>query len=178
MRTCEVDGCARQHYARGLCEAHYARKRRHGGISDKRAARGDPQVLFEAKVDRATTPDGCHTWTGAVSGSGYGSFKLEGRSRSAHVAALLLAGVDVGPDDDGDHRCKNTLCVRVHPDHVQVLDAVINRGEANRNKTHCPHGHAYDTENTYLYRGRFKRCRTCHRERERTRSANVPEPGA
>lgn len=30
MRECGLAGCARKHYSRGLCEAHYARQRRSG----------------------------------------------------------------------------------------------------------------------------------------------------
>lgn len=35
-------------------------------------------------------------------------------------------------------------------------------------KTHCPQGHLYDEENTYLNNG-SKQCRTCRRERMRLR---------
>ena len=146
-----------------------------------RAKRQDPTELFEAKVDRVSTPDGCHTWTAAVSSSGYGSFKLLGKSVSAHVAALILAGIDVQSSEDGDHRCKNPLCVRVHPEHVQALDSIINRGEFNRSKKFCAKGHPYDDENTY-WRGKYRTCRECHRTQvreayRRKRLANVPEAG-
>lgn len=30
MRTCSVEGCGKTHYARGFCETHYARVRKHG----------------------------------------------------------------------------------------------------------------------------------------------------
>lgn len=32
-RTCSVDGCTRRHYAKGWCEAHYHRWKRHGNAS-------------------------------------------------------------------------------------------------------------------------------------------------
>lgn len=32
-------------------------------------------------------------------------------------------------------------------------------------KTHCPHGHPYSPENTYLSRSNRRHCRTCQRER-------------
>lgn len=35
------------------------------------------------------------------------------------------------------------------------------------NRSHCPHGHAYTSENTYLRRNGVKICRACARERQR-----------
>lgn len=32
----------------------------------------------------------------------------------------------------------------------------------NADKTHCPQGHEYTDENTYLFRG-WRSCRECHR---------------
>jgi hypothetical protein len=49
------------------------------------------------------------------------------------------------------------------------------RGESpfaqNKRKTHCPRGHEYSHDNTYLYKG-TRSCRQCHNElkRERRRS--------
>ncbi|CCA55433.1 MULTISPECIES: HNH endonuclease signature motif containing protein [Streptomyces] len=49
----------------------------------------------------------------------------------------------------------------------------------NRDKTHCPKGHPYDTENTYLEPdGRGRQCRTCKRQnkvaaRARARAVSV-----
>lgn len=40
------------------------------------------------------------------------------------------------------------------------------KGSHLRSKTHCLRGHAFDTKNTYLYRGERK-CRACRRERKR-----------
>jgi hypothetical protein len=37
------------------------------------------------------------------------------------------------------------------------------------NITHCPHGHEYDEPNTYYDPRGGKRCRACHRERQRGR---------
>lgn len=47
-----------------------------------------------------------------------------------------------------------------------MRDRVINGHDANKNKTHCPQGHPYSDENTYIYpnpdTGGFRRvCKTC-----------------
>lgn len=129
---CSVDGCDGDYYAHELCEAHYARQRRHGGLQDKRAEARDPVARFEERVDRATTPDGCHLWQGPPNGAGYGYFKLDGRSVGAHVAACLLAGVDVPPGHEPDHLCHTPMCVRL--DHLEVVTSAENKRRANRRR--------------------------------------------
>ena len=62
----------------------------------------------------------------------------------------------------------------MNPDHLEP----VTRGEnlhrgAHRNKvkTHCPQGHEYTPENTYVWGDRnFRQCRTCTRERGRKRA--------
>jgi hypothetical protein len=47
----------------------------------------------------------------------------------------------------------------------------VNPAHANRDKTHCPHGHEYTPENTIQWpgdKGR-RRCRTCQTERAKAR---------
>jgi hypothetical protein len=37
----------------------------------------------------------------------------------------------------------------------------------NAAKTHCPEGHEYNEENTYITKKGKRNCRTCNRERNR-----------
>jgi len=62
----------------------------------------------------------------------------------------------------------------VNPDHLEVVTFAENtrRGFGistwNRLKTHCPAGHPYSAENTYIHpRSNGRICRTCARERDR-----------
>lgn len=127
-RTCDVDGCDAKHYGAGLCANHYARRRRTGSLHDTRAESRDAHERFEERVDRTTTPDGCHLWIGPPNGAGYGYFKLDGRSVGAHVAACLLAGVEVPAGFEPDHLCLVKLCVRL--DHLEVVTAGENKRRA------------------------------------------------
>lgn len=134
---CTVEDCERDQYAHGLCEAHYARQRRHGGLHDQRSARRDPVERFWEKVDKdGPIPDArpdlgpCWLWTGAPNGAGYGSFGMGGAANTvgAHVAACLLAGIDVPKGYEPDHLCRVKLCVRL--DHIEVVSAAENKRRA------------------------------------------------
>lgn len=110
-------------------------------------------------------PSGCWQWTGALDVNGYGTFSIDGRSRGAHQAAWKLL---VGPIDNEtiDHLCRNRGCV--NPSHLEpasIADNVM-RGESpparNARKTHCPNGHEYTSENTYILPSKgWRRCRAC-----------------
>lgn len=126
----------------------------------------------------------CWTWTGSKTSKGYGSFYLgkdrRGRQRTgvAHKMTYELAHGPV-PRRRGkrlviDHRCRNRACV--NPEHHELVVEPVNvaRGESpsarHARKTHCPRGHEYSPENTYVLRIRrdgrdtTKRyCRTCRR---------------
>ncbi len=80
-------------------------------------------VRFEAKVDKAGPESPilgspCWLWTGATDAREYGKFWLNGNAVSAQRAALILAGVDLIPDQQAVNVCGNRLCVR--PDHLAL----------------------------------------------------------
>lgn len=84
---------------------------------------------FEAQVDRATTPDGCHPWTGAIRNKqGYGCF---GESLPAHRLALLQAtGIDTQGDQCTLHTCDNPKCC--NPAHLYVGSHAQNMQDKHR----------------------------------------------
>jgi hypothetical protein len=123
-----------------------------------------------------TTTNGCMEWTGYVRPNGYGRTTHEGKSQYPHRLAFLfahgrlpLAGYEV------DHVCRNRKCVA--PDHLREVTRRENMANGARMlATHCPSGHPYTPENTWLdvRRGCVGRtCRTCHREREAARKKRI-----
>ncbi len=125
--------------------------------------------------------DGCWVWIGGKGRKGYGLFYLGGypnqrRTMSAHRWAYTCL---VGPVPDGmtiDHICNNPPCVNAVHLRIASQQENILRGNGlaaqNAQKTHCPHGHPYDEQNTYWKPiedgSRWGRiCRICSRKSDR-----------
>lgn len=105
---------------------------------------------------------GCWLWAGKIGPRGYGY--VGSNRRAAHRVSFEE---HVGPIAEGlviDHLCRNKLCV--NPAHLEPVTPKENtlRGSGpsamNILKTHCPKGHEYSAENTFL-RSRGRDCRTC-----------------
>lgn len=71
--------------------------------------------------------DGCWLWTAGTQ-DGYGAFRCQNRTRSAHRVSFIIAGGKVDPSLDIAHTCANRLCVR--PDHLEQKTRAANM--ANR----------------------------------------------
>lgn len=164
---CSVEGCDGKHYGKGLCYKHYLRVRRHGSTGLESRVRPAEQRFWE-KVQKT---DGCWEWLAAKNRWGYGVFYGGERAEQAHRFAYRTL---IGPIPEGltiDHLCRNPGCV--NPAHLEPVTQRENvlRGEtrtaANAAKTHCPQGHPYDEENTYLAPSGSRICRACQREHQR-----------
>lgn len=91
-----------------------------------------------------------------------------GQRKHVHVHRLVLMahiGVPQSPMD-GCHnngiRTDNRLPnLRWDTRAGNLSDQKIHGTNVNSNKTHCPHGHEYTPENTYILRGRCRSCVTC-----------------
>lgn len=148
-----------------------------------------PLARFEAQIEKLPLSDelavlgftsGCWEWTGKVRKDGYAKIKVDGRTTYAHRFAYQhFLGV-FADDLVVDHRCRNRKCV--NPEHLQVVTTAQSNlvsfgpGTQQAVKTHCPQGHPYDAENTYLERqsrgvGMARMCKTCIRLRDQVRKA-------
>jgi hypothetical protein len=127
-------------------------------------------------LDRVIMDDGCWEWDGAHNRDGYGTAYTTptgARPLGAHRVIYELLIGPIPEELEIDHLCRNRGCV--NPDHMEPVLKSVNllRGEGvgarSARKTHCPQGHPYDTENTRITPDGSRKCRTCHRERERRR---------
>lgn len=141
---------------------------------------------FWSKVDKngpipAHRPDlgPCWLWTASLDNHGYGQFSTGSvmtgtrRIRKAHQVSWEMR---YGPVPEGlqrDHLCRVRRCV--NDGHLDLVTSAENtrRGQnANRAKTHCPQGHAYEGVNLYVTTAGKRVCRTCQREHNRRAKTN------
>lgn len=179
-RTCSIEGCENGgKIARGWCGTHYKHWRLYGDPLMVPPV-PTPEERFWSKVDKAG-PDGFHSqtgenlgacwlWTGALNsqnGQGYGVAWAVGRLVVAHRCSYEML---TGPIPEGlqiDHLCRVRTCV--NPDHLEPVTKRENgrRGLGGVLKTHCPAGHEYSPENTFVDHQGHRFCRACKRDRER-----------
>ena len=127
---------------------------------------------FWAKV--VVKENGCWEWIGANNGKGYGQFWDGTKLVTAHGFAYGLLRGSIPEGLEPDHLCRNKKCV--NPAHIEPVTRSENTrrgigptlaGEKQRQKTHCPHGHPYSSENTYITPKGHRQCRICRRIRNR-----------
>lgn len=83
----------------------------------------------------------------------------------------------VGPIPEGmqlDHLCRVRHCV--NPAHLEVVTQQENMRRVAVLTTHCPRGHEYNEENTYVYTHHehgwtMRFCRVCGRDKAREKRA-------
>ena len=107
--------------------------------------------------------NGCWLWLKCKDRGGYGQIWFNGKRRLTHRISYELY---VGPIPEGlqiDHLCRVRACC--NPLHLEpVTSAENNRRGEPANRTHCPQGHEYSEENTYIYEN-TRNCRVCQRIR-------------
>lgn len=137
---------------------------------------GELHIVSTYDIDRffarvSVAPDGCWIWDGARYATGYGTFAFGKKSFVAHRVAYLMCKGAYPLGLDLDHLCRVRPCV--NPAHLEPVTRQENLRRSplcSASRTHCPHGHEYDAENTYVYEGR-RFCRACRRRHDRRRAA-------
>lgn len=125
--------------------------------------------LVERQVVDGMTP--CLEWPGKTV-DGYGHIMVQRKTHRVHRLAWTLTHGDPAPLHVL-HRCDNRRCANL--DHLflgtnadNVADKVAKGRHGNWGTvaTACRHGHPFDEENTYWWRGQ-RHCRVCRAARMR-----------
>lgn len=137
---------------------------------------------FWEKVDRSAGPRDCWPWMGTIDRNGYGRFFVSRQrpGQKAHRVAYELAHGPIPEGREIDH-VKERGCTRRDCCNPAHLEPVTHRENGLRGtsfaavhaaKTHCPRGHEYTAENTYIWRAKNhvqRACRTCKRVQRNAR---------
>lgn len=112
----------------------------------------------------------CWLWNGRKTNGGYGVFSFNNNVIRAHRFSYELFKNEIPVNLDLDHLCRNTKCV--NPQHLEPVSKYENQKRSpitNMNKTHCPQGHEYSSDNLYVSPKGFRFCRICKNAHERLR---------
>lgn len=107
--VCCIANCSKRHYAKGFCQAHYERSRRHGDPLAGRTAQGEPE-RFLREVVLPYEGDECILWPFAKARNGYGKIAVNSR---LHTVSRLVCEDIHGPPPTATHEAAHS-CGKGH----------------------------------------------------------------
>ena len=114
-RACTIEGCGRQHYARGCCTMHYSRWLRRGNTSTPISA--PMKFLRETAILYQET--NCLIWPFKRDRHGYGIVSIKNRHHVAsRMVCKLVHGEPPAPKYTAAHSCGNGKLGCVNPLHL------------------------------------------------------------
>jgi hypothetical protein len=170
----------------GACEVikmflRWAQQEAHGtphfDLATWRARKLAP-LLSALLQETNQTASGCLEWTGRVDKDGYGRSSEEGFDYMAHRRIYQLTNGSIPIELELDHKCRNRLCVNVV--HLEPVPKGTNLARRKMPRAdHCPSGHEYTTDNTYVDPKGFPHCRLCNkasqaRRRKKAKDGDAP----
>lgn len=129
-RTCSIPDCGKPHDARGWCQMHYLRWKRHGDpLGDGKTSPGD-RMRFFTDVVLPYQGDGCLSWPYSRNRAGYGRMTVNGRSASVCRAVCeAMYGPPPTPNHEAAHSCGKGHEGCVNPRHLRWATSAENKAD-------------------------------------------------
>lgn len=132
MRTCKV--CEKPAKARGFCDSHWYRWKKHGDPRAGNLAKGAKLRWIESIL--STEEMQCITWPFSRNKTGYGSVTYNGR---VQLASRVVCEMTHGPASSSDfqaaHSCGGGMAGCVNPRHIRWLSRSENNLEKEAHGT-------------------------------------------
>jgi hypothetical protein len=137
------------------------------------------EIYKERLLSKRLINNNCWLWQGYINNKGYGTIHFENTHCEVHrLAFRIFRSKEFKEYLNVCHRneCKNRHCF--NPEHLYAgtqKDNVRDDIEAGthislmwKNKTHCPQGHEYTIENTYIAKKTgCRQCKICRKNTNR-----------
>ena len=115
MTGCSFPGCTARTIAKGLCQGHYARRRRGLDLAPLRPRRTEiawrrlsPSERLDSALALAVlTEDGCRLWPTVENIQNYGVVTVDGKLLRAHRFVFELVNGPIASGLTVDHECHN-----------------------------------------------------------------------
>lgn len=134
--SCSIPECGKPHVARGYCQNHYSRLRKHGDPLAGRTPNGEP-LRFIHEVALLHTGDECLTWPYCKMGNGYPQIRVGGKPLIVSRYVCELAhGAPPTLDHDAAHSCGKGHEACIAPGHVSWKTRAENNADKLDHGTH------------------------------------------
>jgi hypothetical protein len=124
---------------------------------------GRPKLEWSVRFSRWTkeNSNGCIEWTGNRNSIGYGIANVDKKMRLIHRYVWELENGLIPEGMVVHHKCRNRVCVNI--EHLELMTLHDHQSDnIHKRKTHCPYGHEYTPENTYIRPNGARKCRACN----------------
>lgn len=142
-QICSIPNCGKPAHARGYCNAHYLRVRKHGDPSKNKAREGGAPRAFLMNVALVYEGDECLIWPFTLNSQGYGRLWHDGRLQIAsRVVCTEAHGEPPTPAHQAAHSCGKGHLGCVTKRHLEwktrgsneadkIVHGTSNRGRSN-----------------------------------------------